>query len=114
MFWLIVLFGATVMWVVHSVFLINSFAAADTTSQVIIESGTLDFPTVSLCNINPIVLKQVETHADDNIRAFLQQLQPKVAFSVDPDEVERNEQNQESSGRRRVRRQTANINILKL
>ena len=83
LFWIVVLLGATTMWIVHSVVLIQSYIAFNTTSQVVISSGTLNFPTVSLCNINPVREGQIDNFGNDNLRDLLELLTPKNSFASD-------------------------------
>ena len=71
------------MWVVHSVVLIRSYISFETNSQVSITTQELDFPTISICNINPIRENTVRTHGSQRLAEFIELLRPSEEFTHD-------------------------------
>ena len=64
------------MWLVHSTFLLMTYLDAETNSQVSINTEQLDFPTVSICNINPIRENTVDRFGSERLNEYIELLRP--------------------------------------
>ena len=78
--WSFIFLAAIGAWLWHSIVLIQSYIRYDTSSQVKITFDSLDFPTITLCNINPIRENAITRFGSEDLEELLELMRPEETF----------------------------------
>ena len=80
--WTIVFCGAVCLWLYQSYLVCQEYFARDTTSTVQISHDTLPFPSVTVCNINPLRKTMVEDIGPENLKKLIQNMTPRNSYKM--------------------------------